>query len=85
MKRNADPELIILAARRFATDPRRSISDIKFTPHPSTWLNDERYLDEPEAPPGPVADPRRPVLDGTDAKVAAWLAAADRLEAQEQQ
>lgn len=49
MKRHADPQTVILAARRYATDPRRTTSDIKYTPHPATWLNDERYLDEPEA------------------------------------
>jgi hypothetical protein len=63
MKRKADPEQIILAARRYATDPRRSASDIKYTAHPATWLNDERYLDEPEAPPGPVVDSRQQVVN----------------------
>ena len=40
-----DPELIIAAARVFANDPTRKAKDIKYTPHPATWLNDERFND----------------------------------------
>jgi hypothetical protein len=46
MKRKADPEQIILAARRYATDPQRRESGDKYTAYPATWLNNERYADE---------------------------------------
>lgn len=87
IKAGADPKAITLAARRYATDPRRSADDIRYTAHPATWLNAERWADEDEPPPRPsalVPTNGRP-LTGTDAKVAGWLAAADRLEAQENQ
>ena len=33
--------------------------ELTFCPHPSTWLNDARYDDEPDAKPAPTAsDPR---------------------------
>lgn len=38
---------IIEGAKRFAADPNR---DATFTPHPATWLNGERWLDEPLPP-----------------------------------
>ena len=38
---------IIEGASRFAADPNR---DATFTPHPATWLNAERWLDEPLPP-----------------------------------
>jgi hypothetical protein len=47
IKAKADPQIIIAAATRYATDPRRTESDIKYTPHPATWLNQERWTDEP--------------------------------------
>jgi hypothetical protein len=34
-------------AQRFASDPNR---DETFTPHPATWINAERWLDEPLPP-----------------------------------
>jgi hypothetical protein len=37
------PEIIIESAKKFALDPNR---DEQFTPHPSTWLNQERWGDE---------------------------------------
>ncbi len=47
MRRRDDPDLIIKAAVRYRDDPRR---DPEYTAHPSTWLNDERYNDEPALP-----------------------------------
>lgn len=61
MKRKADPEQIILAARRYATDPQRRESDIKYTAYPATWLNQERYADEPT--PSKAAATGRSVRD----------------------
>ena len=44
----ADPEAIILAAGKIQTD-----GDLQFVPHPSTWLNQERWNDEhPSGPTG---------------------------------
>ena len=40
------PASVIAAARRFAESRRGE--DPTFTPHPSTWLNGERWNDEPE-------------------------------------
>jgi hypothetical protein len=42
--KKADPQSILLAASKFAHDPNR---DPQFTPHPATWLNQERWNDEP--------------------------------------
>lgn len=44
--RKNDPEMMIEAARRFASQCKGS--DPKFVPHPATWLNGERWLDEPD-------------------------------------
>jgi hypothetical protein len=40
-----DPDVVIAGARRYAEDPNR---DPAFTKHPSTWLNAEAWLNEPE-------------------------------------
>jgi hypothetical protein len=53
--KTADPEVIIERAGRFAA--LRGNEDPKFTPHPSTWLNGERWDDVPDPEPrepGPV-------------------------------
>lgn len=47
VKNGADPQAVIAAAARYAEDPARRRSDIKYTAHPATWLNDERYADAP--------------------------------------
>jgi hypothetical protein len=39
-----DPRIIITAAERFALDPNR---EDQFTPHPTTWLNQGRWDDDP--------------------------------------
>ena len=44
--KKTDPRAIITAARRYAAS--RKGEDPTFTPHPSTWLNGERWNDEPE-------------------------------------
>lgn len=51
--KKADPERIIEAAGRFTA--ARGNQDPKFTPHPSTWLNGERWGDAPE--PEPAREP----------------------------
>lgn len=53
-----DPQVIINAAHRLASDPNR---EPQFTPHAATWLNDERWDDEPlpsKAGPKNAADRR---------------------------
>ena len=54
----AEAETIYLGAERFANDPNR---DPAFTPHASTWLNQERWLDEP-------LPPRRLTVEETKAR-----------------
>jgi hypothetical protein len=44
--RKADPREVINAAARYARSRRGE--DPRFTAHPGTWLNQERWLDEPE-------------------------------------
>jgi hypothetical protein len=39
-----DPKVIIAAAERFALDPNR---EDEYTPHPTTWLNQGRWDDDP--------------------------------------
>lgn len=58
--KKAAPEEIIAGARRYAADPRRQSADIRYTAHPSTWLNAERWTDEIEpAPTAPAGDPHQ--------------------------
>ncbi len=42
--KTAKPEDIIAGAKMYAKDKTR---DPKFTAHPATWLNQQRWLDEP--------------------------------------
>ena len=48
--RRVKPETIIEGARRMASDP--NLPETQFIPHPSTWLNEGRWDDEPYAPRG---------------------------------
>lgn len=47
--RKTEPERIIAAAERFRT--ANAGQDPRYIPHASTWLNQERWLDEPDAEP----------------------------------
>lgn len=47
-KGGVDPSVIIAGAIRYRNDPDRK-PDIKFTAHPATWLNGERWADYDEA------------------------------------
>jgi hypothetical protein len=42
--KRADPQVIVDGALRFREDPNRLD---EFTPHPSTWLNQSRWTDDP--------------------------------------
>lgn len=44
LKAGADPQTMITAAARFSDSPHRKPD---FTPHPATWLNQERWEDDP--------------------------------------
>lgn len=60
IKAGHEAALIIAAARVYANDPKRKTKDIEYTPHPSRWLNDERFNDI--APLGQTGtEPRRNV------------------------
>lgn len=48
--RGVKPEVIVEGARRMASDP--NLPETQFIPHPSTWLNEGRWDDEPYAPRG---------------------------------
>lgn len=56
LKRKADPDRIIAAAKAYA----QSAGDVQYLKYPATWLNAEAYDDEPEparlslVPTGPV-------------------------------
>lgn len=54
--KRADPKTIIIAAERYRDDPRRP-RDPQFIPHPSTWLNEERWLEYQDSGPSEVAGP----------------------------
>ena len=50
--KKVDPDLIITGAHDFATDPNLN-PDKRYIPHPATWLNQERWDDDPlPAPTG---------------------------------
>ena len=45
--READPAVILAGAKRYAADPNR---EAQFTPHPTTWLRQGRWEDDPLPP-----------------------------------
>lgn len=84
LKNGADPELIILGARRYATNPRRAADDIRYTAHPATWLNQERWTDEDEpAPAGRELAPTDRRQQATDDIFTHAMARARARDAQE--
>lgn len=48
LKRGANPEAVIAAAERFRDHLAATKANPKYTPYPASWLNGERYDDEPE-------------------------------------
>ena len=42
------PDIILAGVERYA--PTRTGQDPQYTPHPATWLNQQRWEDEPETP-----------------------------------
>jgi len=49
-KCKTDSETVIAGALRMATDS--NLPEMQFIPHPSTWLNEERWNDDPYPPRG---------------------------------
>jgi hypothetical protein len=46
IKSGATPPDIAAGAERYRDDPKRRREDIRFTAHPATWLNAERWTDQ---------------------------------------
>lgn len=66
-KRGVDLAEVVEGARRYAKSP--DLPEVKFIPHPTTWLNQGRWEDElAAAAPATLADAIRPTQDD-------WLAA----------
>ena len=57
---HVDPKEIILACERFRDETRMQRTEQKFIPHPTTWLNAERYGDETASPNGRIPYPTSP-------------------------
>lgn len=55
----APPAEILAGTKRFAAE--RADQDPKFTPHPTTWLNDERWADAAQPPSAARAMDRGPL------------------------
>lgn len=72
--RSVAPEVVIAGAARFRDDPNRVD---EFTPHPSTWLNQGRWDDDPL----PARGTR---VSATDAAVGQGLALVEHFRTQEQ-
>jgi len=62
-------EILLAAAKRFAAS--RAGEDEKFTPHPATWLNGERWLDGAASGTAAVIEPDRE-LSQWRAEVRSW-------------
>ncbi len=59
---SATPAELLAGAERLAEERAREPDPTKrekFTPHPATWLNGERWKDAPAPPPSPVFDAPR--------------------------
>lgn len=56
----ADPKQITLRTELFRAEQKRLGVEVKYIPHPATWLNGERYGDEPEAENSPAAPAHDP-------------------------
>lgn len=59
----ADPATIVAGAERYRDDPNRMA---EYTAHPATWLNAERWADDPLPPRAQQRGQRQPVAIDTD-------------------
>lgn len=64
IKNGADPETVILAAKKFAAT--RVGQDPKFTPYPATWLNRGEWANEDEQPQLRVVGGYQPFVSNRD-------------------
>jgi hypothetical protein len=64
IKGGANPEVVILAAKKFAAT--RAGQDPKFTPYPATWLNRGSWEDEDETPHLRVVGGYQPFVSNRD-------------------
>lgn len=46
LDRGATPQVLLAAVRRYAND--RNLPELRFIPHPASWLDDDSWLDDPE-------------------------------------
>lgn len=63
-------ETILTGAARYRDDPNRKA---EFTAHPATWLNQERWDDDPEPAPGPVLTAAQARAAEQKRKLDAWV------------
>lgn len=75
--KKAARDVLLTAAQRFADDPTR---DPAYTPHPASWLNAERWLDEGPVRPQSTA----PAVNKSDERTSRNLALVAHFEQQEQ-
>lgn len=61
VKRGSDPDLIVAGARRCAREWKAAKTEERFIPHPSTWLNDDRWNDRATGVPVLLDAPVREV------------------------
>lgn len=54
--KDTDPSVILAGAREFYQWCVRDRTETQFIPHPSTWLNGERWLDERRTDPQPASN-----------------------------
>lgn len=57
LRNSVPPKVLAEAAERFRDDPKRN-RDIRYVPHPTTWLNGERFNDYAELTDAAPAGPR---------------------------
>ncbi|WP_460407357.1 hypothetical protein, partial [Actinophytocola sediminis] len=77
-KRLATADDLTAHAQRWATLWADAGTDTRFIPHPTTWLNGERWNDDPPRPPARLQPDNRPST--TDARFAAAMALAARYD-----
>jgi hypothetical protein len=67
--KSVDPNTIIEGAKRFLTDPNR---EDEFTPHPTTWINQGRWDDEPLPNRGVKSSGTRTYLEAAEELDTYW-------------
>lgn len=78
IKRGADPRHIVRFIGEQARIWEHHQKDLQYIPHPATWINQARYLDDIDMPPTTAV--QQP-MSTTDQRVMGWLALAEQLGA----